>query len=76
MIPPKDPLREAMNEWQDMQKQPDTGMQDLLKRKKAKPRKLSELSKTKKIRLGKLKGMLDELRRGENVQNRCLATWG
>ena len=44
MIPPKDPLREAMNEWQDMQKQPDTGMRDLLKRKKAKPRKLSELS--------------------------------
>ena len=40
-----------MNEWQDMQKQPDTGMRDLLKRKKAKPRKLSELSKTEQNRL-------------------------
>ena len=64
-----------MNEWQDMQKQPDTGMRDLLKRKKAKPRKLSELSKTEQNRLAKLNGMLDELRRGENVQNRRLGTW-
>ena len=63
-----------MNEWQDMQKQPDTGMRDLLKRKKAKPRKLSELSKTEQNRLAKLNAMLHELRRGENVQN-WLATW-
>ena len=39
--------------------------------KKAKTRKLSELSKTEQNRLA----MLDELRRGENVQNRRLATW-
>ena len=45
-----------MSEWQDMQEQPDTGMRDLLKRKKAKPRKLSELSKTEQNRLAKLKG--------------------
>ena len=64
-----------MNEWQDMQKQPDTGMRDLLKRKKAKPRKLSELSKTEQNRLAKLNGMLDELGRGKNVQNRRLTTW-
>ena len=64
-----------MNEWQDMQKQPDTGMRDLLKRKKAKPRKLSELSKTEQNRLAKLNLMLDELKRGKNVQNRRLATW-
>ena len=38
-----------MSEWQDMQKQPDTKLQDLLKRNKAKTRKLSELSKTEKI---------------------------
>ena len=43
--------------------------------KKAKTRKLSELSKTEQNRLAKLDGMLDELRRGENVQNRRLATW-
>ena len=50
-------------------------MRDLLKNKKAKTRKLSELSKTEQNRLAKLNGMLDELRRGENVQNRRLATW-
>ena len=50
-------------------------MRDLLKNKKAKTRKLSELSKTEQNRLAKLNGMLDELRRGENVQNRRLGTW-
>ena len=50
-------------------------MRDLLKSKKAKPRKLSELSKTEQNRLAKLNLMLDELRRGKNVQNRRLATW-
>ena len=50
-------------------------MRDLLKNKKAKTRKLSELSKTEQNRLAKLIGMLDELIRGKNVQNRRLATW-
>ena len=43
--------------------------------KKAITRKLSELSKIEKNRLAKLKGMLEELRRPENVKNRRLATW-
>ena len=64
-----------MSEWQDMQKKPNTNLRDLLKSKKAETRKLSELSKTEQNRLAKLNGMLDELRRGENVQNRRLATW-
>tara|TARA_B110000208_G_C11460389_1_gene318105 strand:+ start:89 stop:304 length:216 start_codon:yes stop_codon:yes gene_type:complete len=50
-------------------------LQDLLKSKKAKTRKQSELSKTEQNRLAKLNAMLHELRRGENVQNRRLATW-
>ena len=58
-----------------MRKLPNTKLRDLLKSKKAKTRKLSELSKTEQNRLAKLNGMLDELRRGENVQNRRLATW-
>ena len=62
-----------MSEWQDMQQKPNTKLRDLLKNKKAKPRKLSELSKTEQNRLAKLNRMLDELRRGENVQNRRLA---
>ena len=58
-----------------MKHKPNTKLRDLLKNKKAKTRKLSELSKTEQNRLAKLNGMLDELRRGENVQNRRLATW-
>ena len=64
-----------MSEWQDMQQKPNTKLRDLLKSKKAETRKQSELSKTEQNRLEKLIGMLDELRRGENVQNRRLATW-
>ena len=64
-----------MSEWQDMQKQPNTKLRDLLRSKKSKTRKPNELSKTEQNRLVKLKGMLDELRRGKNVQNRRLATW-
>ena len=58
-----------------MKHKPNTKLRDLLKSNKAKTRKLSELSKTEQNRLAKLNGMLDELRRGENVQNRRLATW-
>ena len=50
-------------------------MRDLLKSKKVEIPKLSELSKTEQNRLVKLNGMIDELRRGKNVQNRRLATW-
>ena len=64
-----------MSEWQDMQQKPNTKLRDLLKNRKAKTRKLSELSKTEQNRLAKLNAMLDELKRGENVQNRRLGTW-
>ena len=58
-----------------MKQKPNTKLRDLLKSKKAKTRKLSELSKTEQNRLAKLIGMLDELIRGKNVQNRQLQTW-
>jgi len=58
-----------------MQQKPNTKLRDLLKSKKAKTRKLSELSKTEQNTLARRNGMLDELVRGENVQNRRLATW-
>ena len=68
-----------MSEWHDMQKELNTKLRDLLKSTQAKTRKPNELSKTDTSRLAKLYGMLygmfDELRRGENVQNRRLATW-
>ena len=50
-----------------MQQKPNTKLRDLLKNKKAKTRKLSELSKTEQKRLAKLNSMLDEFRCGENV---------
>ena len=56
-----------MSEWQDLQQKPNTKMRVLIKNKKAKNRKLSELSKTEQNRLAKLNGMLDKLTRGENV---------
>ena len=58
-----------------MHHKPDTKLRDLLKSKKAKNRNLSNLSKTEQKRLGKLKGILDQLTRGKNVQNRQLQTW-
>ena len=58
-----------------MRKLPNTNLRDLLKNKKAKTRIISELSKTEQNSFAKLNGMLDELRRGEKVQNRRLATW-
>ena len=64
-----------MSKWQGMQKQPNIKLRNLLKTKSAKTRKLSELSKIEQNRLVKLNGTLDELRRGENVQNRRLTTW-
>ena len=44
-------------------------------KKEVRTRKLSELSETEHNRLAKLNVMLDELRRGKNVQNRRLVTW-
>ena len=58
-----------------MQHKPNTKLRDLLKGKIAAPRELSELSKTEQNISAKINGMLDELRGGENVQNRRLATW-
>ena len=58
-----------------MKQKPNTKLRDLLKSKKAKTRKLSELSKTEQNRLAKLNLMLDKFRCRKNVQNRRLATW-
>ena len=64
-----------MSEWQDMQQKPNTKLRDLLQNKKAKTRKLSELSKTEQNRLAKLNGMLDKFIGGKNVQNLRLSKW-
>ena len=56
-----------MSEWQDIQKWPNTKLRDLLKDKKAKTRKLNELSIIETNRLAKLKVMLGGFRRGKDV---------
>ena len=56
-----------MSEWQDMKQKPNSKLRDLLKNKKAKTRKQSELSNTEQNRLAKLNAMLDELRRQKSV---------
>ena len=56
-----------------MQKNPDTKLRDLLRNKKAKTRKLSELSKIEQNRLAKLNAMLDEFRRAENDYLFCIS---
>ena len=58
-----------MSEWQDMQKELNTKLRDLLKTNPANTSKLSELSKTEQNRLVKLNLMLNELKRVKNVQN-------
>ena len=52
-----------MSEWHDVQKELNTKLRDLLKSKQAKTRKPNELSKADTIRLAKLYGMHNELRR-------------
>ena len=56
-----------MSEWHGKQKKLNTKLRDLLKSKKAKSRKLSELSKIEQNRLEKLNGMLDKLVRRKNM---------
>ena len=58
-----------------MQQKPNIKLQNLLKTKKANTQELDELSKIEQNRLVTLKTLLDELRRGEDVQNRRLTIW-
>ena len=58
----REAVGEAMSEWQGMQQKPKIKLRDLLKAKKAKIRKLSELFKIEQNKLAKLNAMLDELR--------------
>ena len=60
----------TMSEWQDLQKKPNANVQDFFKNHKSKTRNLNELSKTEQKRLVKLNGLLDQLTRRKNVQNR------
>jgi hypothetical protein len=64
-----------MSEWYDSQKKPNSDFRKLLQERldKANPRRT--LTAEEQKRLAKLEGMVERLRRGENVQNRQLQTW-
>jgi hypothetical protein len=65
----------AMNEGHDSQKKPSGDFRKLLQERidKANPRR--KLAKDETTKLAKLEGIVEKLRRGENVQNRQLQTW-
>jgi hypothetical protein len=64
-----------MSEWYDIQKKPSSNLRLLIKGRldKANPRR--KLAKDETTKLAKLEGIVEKLRRGENVQNRQLQTW-
>jgi len=64
-----------VSEWYDNQKKPVSNFRQLLQEriKKAKPRRTLTSEDSK--RLAKLEAIADNLKRGENVQNRQLQTW-
>jgi len=64
-----------MSEWFDSQKQSSSNFRKLLKERTEKSNPRRELNAEESKRLGKLEGIADKLRRGENVQNRQLQTW-
>ena len=64
-----------MSEWQDMQKKPIVDFSKFLQERLDKTiprRKLAKDETTKRV---KLEGIVEKLKRGENVQNRQLQTW-
>ena len=64
-----------MSEWLDNQKQSISSIRQLLQERieKANPRR--ELTAEEAKRLNKLEALADNLKRGENVQNRQLQIW-
>ena len=66
---------EAMSKWRDMQKKTIVDFQKLLQERLNKVNPLRQLAKDETTKLAKLEGIVEKLKRGENVQNRQLQTW-
>ena len=64
-----------MGEWLDNQKQSNSSIRQLLKKRIEKTNPRRKLSAEETKRLHKLEAIADKLKRGENVQNRQLQTW-
>jgi hypothetical protein len=64
-----------MSEWYDSQKKPNSDFRKLLQERLDKDNPHRTLTAEEQKRLAKLEGMVERLKRGENVQNRQLQTW-
>uniref|UniRef100_UPI004047DF91 hypothetical protein n=1 Tax=Orrella sp. TaxID=1921583 RepID=UPI004047DF91 len=64
-----------MSEWYDSQKKPSGDFRKLLQERIENANPRCELTSEETHHLRKLEGIIDKLKRGENVQNRQLQTW-
>ena len=64
-----------MSEWCDNQKQISSNIRKLLQERTEKVSPRAKLTAEETKRLSKLEGIAENLKRGENVQNRQLQTW-
>ena len=64
-----------MSEWYDSQKKSIVDFRELLQERLDKNNPRRKLAKDEATKLAKLKGIVENLKRGENVQNRQLQTW-
>jgi len=64
-----------MSEWYNSQKKPSSNFRKLLQERLDKTNPRRKLAKDETTKLAKLEGIVERLRRGENVQNRQLQTW-
>jgi hypothetical protein len=64
-----------MSEWHDSQRKPNNNFRKLLQERLDKTNPRRKLEKDKITKLAKLEGIVEKLRRRENVQNRQLQTW-
>jgi hypothetical protein len=64
-----------MSEWYNSQKKSSSNFRKLLQERLDKTNPRRKLAKDETTKLAKLEGIVERLRRGENVQNRQLQTW-
>ena len=64
-----------MSEWQDMQQKPIVNFCKFLQERFDKTNPCRQLAKDETTKLAKLEGIVEKLKRGENVQNHQLAIW-
>jgi hypothetical protein len=64
-----------LSEWYDSQKKPNGNFRKSLRERLDKTNPRRKLAKDETTKLTKLEGIVEKLRRGENVQNRKLQAW-